>query len=340
MGPVNVFLTGATGFLGGELQRQLIDAGYRVRCLMRRPAADSGHQGVEVLHGDLSDPDRLSGYMKGCRAVFHCAALVASWVPDQAEFYRTNLEGLRNIMTACRRSRVQTLVYTSSFFALGPAASPGAREEGSCPDLVRHPYQHSKLLARKAARLALASGFPVVILYPGVIYGPGRRTHGNLVARLLDDFAAGKMLGLLGDGSQVWSYSHVEDVARGHLLALERAPRGGEFVLGGENVSLREFFSIAARLIGRPAPRLGIPLWLGMLAGGIEMTLARVQGRLPTMTPGTVRMMYDSWACDSSRAQSELGYACRPLSQGLRETLEALDIPVCRDVAGHGISNE
>lgn len=331
MGQDVVFLTGATGFLGSELKRQLAAAGLGVRCLMRQPLAGSEPQGIEIVRGDVSDADRLSRQMVGCKAVFHCAALVASWAPDPAEFYRTNVEGLQNVLAACRRSGVSTLVYTSSFFALGPAPLPGVREEATGPNCPRHPYQHSKLLARTAAAQARASGFPIVTLYPGVIYGPGPRTPGNLVARLLDDFRAGKMPGLLGDGSQVWSYTHVEDVARGHVLALERAPDGGEFVLGGENASLREFFRTASRLIGRPAPKFQVPLWLGMVAGGAELLRARIQGRVPAMTPGTVRLMYDSWACDSSRARSELGYSYRPLDQGLRETLRALGIPILRN---------
>ncbi len=333
MGGDSVFLTGGTGFLGGEILRQLGAAGFHTRLLTRRAGAAEVLSNVEVVRGDLSDAGWLAGQMTGCRAVFHCAAMVASWARHKGEFYRTNLDGFLRVLEACRRSAVETLVYTSSFFALGPAQPPGASEDALFPPLGRHPYANSKLLARKAAREARAEGFPIVILYPGVIYGPGPRTQGNLVARLLAEFVAGRMPGLLGDGSQVWSYSHVEDVARGHLLAWERAPRGGEFVLGGDNVSLREFFALAARLTGKTAPRLKLPPWLGMLAGAAEFLLARLRGRAPNATPGSVRMMYESWACDSSRAQNEIGYRIRPLEQGLRQTLRFLDIKTLDSVS-------
>ncbi len=327
-----VFLTGGTGFLGGEILRQLVAAGYRVRMLVRRPPLTEFPPGVETVSGDLSDTTRLAAQMGGCRAVFHCAALVSCWAPDAGEFYRTNVEGFLNILEAGKRSGIGTLLYTSSFFALGPAGLPGADEDSPFPTGGRHAYEHSKVIARRAARQARASGFPIVILYPGVIYGPGPRTQGNLVGRLLSDFAAGKMPGLLGDGSQVWSFSFVEDVARGHLQALERAPCGGEFVLGGDNVSLKEFLRVAATLSGKSVPKLKIPIWLGLVAGAFEFISARVRGRVPEMTPMAVRMMYESWACDSSRAGALLDYGFRPIEKGLPETMQALGIPLVRPV--------
>ncbi len=331
--PKTVFLTGGTGYLGGELLRQLLAAGYAVRALVRGAPAPLPPGDVEPVQGDLSDPGRLAGPMRGCAAVFHSAALVSSWAPDRREFYRTNVDGLRNVVRAAAAAGAGTLIYTSSFFALGPAGLPGAREDSGPEPAGRHPYLHSKFLARAEARQARASGFPIVILYPGVIYGPGRRTAGNLVGRLVSDFVSGRMSGLLGTGCQIWSFAFIEDVARGHLRAMERAAGGGEFVLGGDNVSLRGFYGILSRLAGRPAPRLRIPAWLGALAGALEFATARVRGSVPGATPATVLMMYKSWACDSGRAQAELGYACRSLEQGLGVTLASMDIP-----GGGGVS--
>jgi farnesol dehydrogenase len=265
--------------------------------------------------------------MEGCQAVFHCAALVGSWVPHRQEFYTVNVRGLRNIVAAAKAAGVGTVIYTSSFFALGPAPPPGAREDSGLQARLRHPYQHSKFLARLEARRTRSSGFPIVIVYPGVLYGPGRRTLGNVVSQLISDFMAGKVPGLLGDGSQVWSYSFVEDVARGHLLAWRKSPSGGEFVLGGENRTLREFFSTLGKLVGRPAPALRIPAAVGALAGGIGFLFQRLRGRAPTMTSSAVRLMYENWALDSSRAESELGYARRPLEDGLLRTLTSMQIP-------------
>jgi farnesol dehydrogenase len=323
-----VFVTGGTGYLGGRLLQSLIAGGHQVRALLRKGAQLSAHPQVETVTGDLSDRSRLASQMRGCDAVFHAAALVAGWVPDESEFYRVNVAGLRNILMASEGAGVATVVYTSSFFALGPSSLPGANERAPLEGRKIHPYQHSKLEARREAIRALAAGFPIVVLYPGIIYGPGKRTPGNLVTAIVEDFARGRTPGLLGDGSQVWSYAYIDDVARGHLLALSMSPKGGEYVLGGENVSLRDFFSVLSALTGKSAPRLRIPLAAGMAAGGLQAIVDRLRGRAPSMTPSSVRMMYESWACDSTKAEAGLGYRPRPLRDGLIATLRDMQIPL------------
>ncbi len=326
-----VFVTGGTGYLGGRLLQSLISDGCQVRALLRKPSSLDPHPQVEIVTGDLSDSRRLASQMRGCDTAFHTAALVASWARDESEFYRVNVTGLRNILEACEVAGVASLVYTSSFFALGPAPVPGASERAPLEGRKIHPYQHSKLEARREAVRALRAGFPIVVLYPGIIYGPGKRTRGNLVAKLVEDFACGRTPGLLGDGSQVWSYAYIDDVAKGHLLALSASPKGGEYVLGGNNVSLAGFFAALSSLTGKRAPRLRIPLAAGMAAAGLQALADRLRSRDPSMTPSSVRMMYESWACDSTRAEADLGYRPRPLREGLIETLRDLRIPFRRD---------
>lgn len=325
-----VFVTGGTGFLGGVLLATLLREGYRVRMLARHLLDQASPPGIEKVQGDLSDVRRLTEQMTGCSAVFHTAALVATWRKDEQEYYKVNLEGFRNVLEASEKAGVDRLIYTSTFFALGPHAPPGAVEDSGLDDIKRHPYQHSKLLARKEARRVLTQGRRMVILYPGVIYGPGRRTEGNIVVRLISDFLAGKVPGLLGDGRQTWSYAFVEDVARGHLLALRQSAGSGEYVLGGENVSFGEFFGLLGKLVGKPAPRLKIPPAVGTIMGALEVAWAHVSGRMPRMTPSTVSMMSESWACDSTKAYRQLGYTCRPLQEGLIRTLEWMGIQPTR----------
>lgn len=331
-----VFLTGGTGYLGGRLLQALVADGHEVRALVRAGPVPGPHPQIETVTGDLSDHSRLASLVRGCGAVFHTAALVASWVADGREFYRVNVAGLQNVMRACESAGVGTLVYTSSFFALGPAPLPGASERAPLEGGKIHPYQHSKLEARREAVRALKAGFPIVIVYPGIVYGPGRRTRGNLVATLVEDFTRGRTPGLLGEGGQVWSYAYIDDVARGHVLALSGSPKGGEFVLGGQNVSLSGFYSILSSLTGKRAPRLRIPLAAGMAAGGLQALADRLRGRLPSMTPASIRMMYESWACDSTKAETEFGYRSRPLREGLIETLQDMQIPI-RYHLNHGV---
>src|SRR5207247_6652935 len=153
-------------------------------------------------------------------------------------------------LTAFTETAADVLLYSSTFFSVGPALLPGAGESSGLSSRKWHPYQHSKFLARMEARKARASVDPLVILYPGVIYGPGKRTQGNLVVQIIADFLAGRVPALLGDGSQIWSYAYVQDVARGHMSALRKCKSGGEFVLGGDNVSLRCFFATLVWLVG------------------------------------------------------------------------------------------
>ena len=327
MHPRRIFLTGGTGYLGGAIVAQLLENGYRLRLLARKKPIDAASPMLETVAGGLSDVDRLAEYMQGCDAAIHSAALVASWARDPAEFYRTNVQGLVNMIAAARKASIGTLIYTSSLFALGPAGLPGAKEDAALIPQKIHPYQHSKVVARQIAMRARDDGLPIVILYPGVIYGPGKKSEGNMISRLILDFVGGQVPGLLGGGKPIWSYAYIKDVARGHALALERCPAGGEFILGGPNVSLRVFFEVLGRLTGREIPKWKIPTGMGMILGGLEFGLARLCGRQPRMTPATVRMMCLDWACDSSLACANLGYLQTPLLEGLRETLLALEIP-------------
>ncbi len=329
-----IFLTGGTGYLGGEILSQLLNAGYQVRMLARKPELIQPHTGVEIVEGDLDNAERIAGLMRDCSAVFHCAALVAAWAADPTDFYKINFEGLCNVSRACSDASIGTLIYTSSFFALQPTPPPGAREDTAPPPYGFHLYQQSKMQALKEARRLRAEGFPIVILYPGVIYGPGKRTEGNLVCGLIDDFIAGRIPGLLGGGRQFWSFAFISDVARGHIQALRKSPSGGEFVLGGDNVTLGDFFVLLAGLTGRKAPRMAIPLWLGRMAGGLEFAAARLRRRRPRLTPGAVASMSLDWACDSSRARARLGYTQTPLEEGLRQTLHWMHIPLKDASAG------
>lgn len=332
MHPRRIFLTGGTGYLGGAILARLLEDGHGLRLLVRKTPIISASPMLETVSGDLSDVDHLAAHMQGCDAAIHSAALVTSWARDSAEFYRTNVQGLANVITAAKKSGIGTLIYTSSLFALGPAGLPGAKEDTALAPRQIHPYQHSKMVARQIAQRARADGFPIVILYPGVIYGPGKKSEGNMISQLIMDFMGGKVPGLLGRGKPIWSFAYIRDVAQGHALALEHCPVGGEFILGGPNISLRDFFEVLGRLTGREIPKWKIPTGIGMILGALEFGLARLRNRQPRITPATVRMMCNDWACDSSRACTELGYSQTPLQEGLRETLRALKIPVKDDI--------
>ena len=253
-------MTGATGFLGRSVARRLAARGHSLRLLTRRASnlaelpPDS-----EAAIGDVTDAVSFARAAEGCDAVLHLAALVKLWVPDPERFHATNVGGFENAPAAARAAGAR-LVYTSSFIALGPSGSgahDASRPHPGPP--FRNAYERTKALADAAARAAAERGGDVVILYPGVIYGPGEMTEGNLVVRMIADHMNGRLPGLVGPGDRRWSYAYVEDVAEGHALALEKGKAGDRFVLGGENATLRHFFELLQEIAGTKPPRLQIP---------------------------------------------------------------------------------
>jgi nucleoside-diphosphate-sugar epimerase len=322
---VRVLLTGGTGFLGKNVARRLARDGHTLRVLCREASRLDGlPDGIEVARGDVTDPDSLRRAAEGCGAVVHMAALVKMWVPDRERFDRVNVSGLRNALQAAREAGAR-LLYTSSFIAVGPAGPVPADESRVHPgDRFRNDYERTKAAADTVAREAAAAGGDVVILYPGVVYGPGDRTDGNLVVQMLDDHLRGRFPGIIGPGDRLWSYAYVEDVADGHALALARGRSGERYFLGGENVDMNGLFETLREVAGVAPPRRHIPYAAAAALGYSLYLWAELTGRPPLLTHEVVGVFREHWAYSSAKAERELGYRSRPLAEGLRRTVEWL----------------
>jgi farnesol dehydrogenase len=322
---MRVLLTGATGFLGRAVARRLAARGHELRVLARPSSRLAGlPDGFAVAAGDVTDPLSLRSAAEGCAAVVHLAALVKVWVPDPSRFEAVNVGGLVNALAAAREAGAR-LVYTSSFMALGPSgagALDASRPHPGPP--FRNAYERTKARADALAREAAEGGQDVVVLYPGVIYGPGDMTEGNIVARMIADHLNGRLPGLVGGADRRWSYAFVEDVAEGHALALEKGRGGDRFVLGGENATLAQLFERVRDIAGAPPPRRRVPYAVASLVGRAQWLWAELTGHPPQLTQGEVGVFREEWACDSSRSARELGYEWRPLAEGLRETVRWL----------------
>ena len=309
---MKVLVTGGTGYLGRKLVEALAAAGH-TPVVFARHATTSGLPGTLVT-GDIRDEAGLGAAMSGCEAVLHAAALVAIWRADPREFDEVNVEAFRGMLRAAARAGVSRIVYVSSFLALPPA--------GRSTPLSSNDYQRTKVAARGEALRAIERGVPLICTYPGVVYGPGVSTEGNLVGRLIADHLAGRLPGLFGSDRR-WSYAYVDDVARGHVLALEQGRIGGHYRFGGENVPQRRVFELVRELTGRPLPR-DIPLWLGRVLGTLDERRAAWFGSPPRLTRGTVDIFEQDWSLDSSLAIEELGYTITPLGVGVGVTLAGL----------------
>jgi NAD+-dependent farnesol dehydrogenase len=322
---LKVLMTGATGFLGKSVARQLSTRGHVLRILARESSdLRALPTGAEVARGDVTLAESVLEAARGCDAVLHMAALVKSWAPDRARFDAVNVSGFRNALAAAQGAGAR-LLYTSSFMAVGPAGPEPADESQVHPGRrYCNDYERTKAVADHAAREAAAAGSDVVMLYPGVVYGPGELTDGNLVVQMIADHLNGRLAGVIGPGDRLWSYSFVEDVARGHALALEKGRAGERYFLCGDNATLGDLFALVQQAAQVAPPRIHIPYPVASALGRLLWLWADLTGHPPMLTQGVVDVFRQHWAYTSQKSERELGYRITPLAEGVRRTVEWL----------------
>jgi farnesol dehydrogenase len=321
---MRVLVTGGTGFLGRAIVRALAARGHNL-VIFARSASTSGLPGTAV-DGDVRDLPALERAAAGCDAIAHSAGLVSIWRRRRQDFDDINVGGLEHVLASAARQRIPRILYTSSFLALPPhdLAAP----------IEANDYQRTKVAADRVADNALRDGAPIVRVYPGVVYGPGPFTEGNLVGRLIADHLKGRLPGLVGP-EKPWSYAYVDDVAAGHCAALERGTIGGRYLLGGENAPQSRVFEIVARLTGRRVPAR-IPFPIADALGAIEQLRVTLFGGVPLITRGAVEIFRHDWSLDSSEAARVLGYMRTPLDEGVRRTVASIGGESVPPAPNHG----
>jgi dihydroflavonol-4-reductase len=315
------FITGGSGFVGSAVARKLIDAGFRVRALLRHtsPRANLDALPIEIVEGDVRDRDAVFRAARGARYVFHVAADYRLWALDPHEIMRTNLEGTRVVMEAARVAGAERIVYTSS------VATLKLREDGSLADETAPlseqeaigAYKRSKVAAERLVERMIADGLPAVIVNPSTPIGP-RDARPTPTGRLIIEAASGRMPAFVDTGLNL---VHVDDVADGHLAALTRGRIGERYILGGENMTLAALLGRIAHLTGRAPPRLRLPrAWIFPIALAAEAT-ARVTKREPFVTLDGLRMAKHRMYFTSAKAERDIGYHARPAEDGLRDAI-------------------
>jgi dihydroflavonol-4-reductase len=319
---MTVLVTGATGFVGSAVAQQLVARGETVRVLVRagsdrRNIADLP---VEPVEGDLRDGASLQRALRGCRALYHVAADYRIWIPRPEEIYETNVAGSVRLLRAAAAEGVERIVYTSSVAVLGvlPDGNPADEETPvRLADMIGH-YKRSKFLAEEAVRgLIHDEGLPVVIVNPSTPIGP-RDVKPTPTGRLIVEAATGRMPAFVDTGLNV---VHVDDVATGHVLAYERGVVGERYVLGGENLTLRQILTEIARLCGRRPPRVRLPHGLVMPLAFAAEAVSRVTGREPFVTVDGLRMARKKMFFSSAKAEATLGYRARPARAALADAV-------------------
>ncbi len=317
-----VLVTGATGFVGANVARALVERGEEVRVLARAgsPRTNLHALPVAVAEGDLRDPDAVRRAVRGCRRVFHVAADYRFWARDPRDLYRSNVDGTRHLMEACLAERVERVVYTSTVGTIGLAGLPAPCDESTphAPGQLTSHYKRSKLEAERVALSFVARGLDVVAVNPSAPVGPWD-VKPTPTGRILVDFARGKLPAFVDTGLNV---VHVRDVAEGHLLAAERGRTGERYILGHRNMTLAEILAELAAILGRPAPRVRLPYAVAWVAGAASTAVATWVTRRPPAIPlESVRMSRRRMFFDAGKAVRELGLPQTPVRVAFEDAL-------------------
>jgi dihydroflavonol-4-reductase len=310
---MKAFVTGATGFLGSHLAQVLSEQGAELRLLVRPTSDLRNIEGLaaERVIGDLREPEKLDKAVAGCEVIFHVAADYRLWVPDPEEMYRSNVEGTRAILNAAEKNRVKRVVYTSSVATMGFSSNGQAADENSpvSLDSMIGPYKRSKFMAEQLAIQAGRSQLDVVVVNPSTPVGE-RDIKPTPTGRIIVDFLKRKFPAYLDTGLNLLD---VKECALGHLAAFEKGRSGERYILGGENLTLKQILDKLEQITGLPSPPMRVPHWVALAAGAVdELVTGRILGREPRATIDAVRMARKKMFVSTAKAEGELGW--KPVS--------------------------
>lgn len=305
---MRVLVTGATGFIGGNVARALQDRGHDVKALVR-PGSSTltlADTGIRTSPGDVRDRESVAQALKGCDGLVHCAALYSFWVPDPRLMYEVNVTGTRVVLEEALRAGVSRCVYTSTVSTVGiPKGGLGTEElSPTRRELVGH-YKKSKYMAEVEALDLANVGLPVVVVNPTTPVGPWD-VKPTPTGRMVMDFVRGRIPAYVDTGMNVVD---VEDVAEGHALALEKGKPGERYLLGNVNMTLKEIFRLLEKVSGKRAPRFRLPIWMAVGAGYVdELVEGRFLGRTPSIPVDGLRVSRKPMYVRCEKAVRELGF--------------------------------
>ncbi|HEY2106250.1 MAG TPA: hopanoid-associated sugar epimerase [Candidatus Binataceae bacterium] len=314
-------VTGGNGFVGCHVVRALVERGDHVRVLVRAGADVRVLEGVDCEHviGDLRNPEAVAVAARGCDEIYNVAADYRLWVLDEEPMYATNVQGTLNVLAAARLHQVGRVIHTSTVGALGVVkGAQGTEDTPVTLDDMVGPYKRSKFLAEQAALAAAREGLPVVVVNPSTPVG-ALDYKPTPTGRIIVDFLNRRMPAYLDTGLNLVDVAHC---AQGHLLAAEGGQPGQKYILGGENLTLREMFERLASISGVPAPRVRIPYGVALgFAMGADFVSRRITRRPPRASLTEVRMARKKMFFDHTKAERELGYKPGPINTALSDAI-------------------
>jgi len=314
---MKALVTGATGFIGGNLVRELLKGGFQVRAVARKDSDRRNIDGldVEIAVGDLCDRPSLDRALEGCDVLFHVAAAYTFWTPNPSAVYETNVGGTENILAAAGDAGIKKVVYTSTESTIGiEGHSLGTEEATATLDSLSGHYKKSKLLAERVALRMCAEGLPLIVVNPTMPVGPWD-TKPTPSGQVVVDFLNGRMPAYVNTGLNVVG---VGDVAKGHILALEKGRIGERYILGNKNLTLRDILGVLGEITGIKAPNVRIPIWLALGAAYVDESVrGKILKRPPRIPISAVRTARKFRHFDCSKAIHELGLPQTPIEEAL-----------------------
>jgi dihydroflavonol-4-reductase len=317
---MTILVTGAAGFLGSHVTRQLVARGEEVRVLVRASSSNRAISDLplEYVTGDLRDAASLERAMSGVKRVFHVAADYRLWAKRSQDIYDSNLGGTQNLLAAAKKAGVEQLIYTSTVatIAVERPEMPNEFTQAKLGEMIGH-YKRSKWMAEQEALKAAKDGLPVIVAMPTTPVGPWDWKP-TPTGKIILDFLNGKMPGYVETGL---NFVGVEECAAGHLLVSEKGKIGERYLLGAENLTLKELLDTLARITGLPAPGMKIPHGLALGVAYVESAFSRLVGREPGIPVEGVKISRHTMFVDASRARRELGFQPGPVAAALERAV-------------------
>lgn len=317
---MKVFVTGGTGFVGANLIRTLLAQGHQVKALVRQTSTLNNLEGLDIeqVTSDLND-DNLSTHLQGCDALFHAAAHYSLWRTETKQLYQSNVLGTRNVLAAARQAKVSRTVYTSSVAAIGVPADGSIADETyqSPPEKLIGEYKKSKYWAEQEAHKAIQAGQDIVIVNPSTPVGPWDikpTPTGDIILR----FLRRQMPAYMDTGLNLID---VRDVVQGHILALEKGKTGDRYILGHQNLTLKEILILLAEITGMPAPQRTVPYWLPLTVAWIEEYCLAPLGKAPSVPVAGVKMARQNMFYSANKATCDLGLPQTPIRKALKDAV-------------------
>jgi len=321
------FVTGGTGFIGRALIHKLADSGHTIHALFRSKSktASLKHPHIQWFKGDVLDPKSILKAMNGCEYVFHSAAMTKIWSKNPQIYHQINVTGTKNIIESSLNLGIKKVVMTSTAGVFGPSSIEDVNETTIRKTKYFTEYERTKAEADSLALSYTQKGIDIVIVYPTRVYGPGPLKESNSVTKLMNFYIKGRWPLIPGNGKSIGNYVYIDDVVEGHISAMEKGFSGEKYILGGENISYREFFNLLRKVSQKNYFLLKTPQSLMRPAARIMTFLAEFTDLYPSLTPEMVKKLSLNWSVSSRKSVQDLGYRFLSLEEGLKKTLKWLE---------------